>query len=84
MKNMANLARYNLLNKFKKMGLGKIMFNRAIEQLKEKGFKKMILGCLEENPSNEFYKKMNGKFIKKNPIKIGKQELNENLYEYKI
>ena len=44
------------------------------------GYDKMIVGCLEENSSNNFYIHMGGVFVKKNPIKIGEQDLNENIY----
>ena len=69
-----------LLNKAKNNGYGKIMFDRAKRELSRMGYDKMIAGCLEENPSNNFYIHMGGIFVKKNPIKIGKQNLNENIY----
>ena len=47
------------------------------------GYNKMVNGCLEGNPSNEFYKHMGGKFIETNPFKVPNgQELIENLYFY--
>ncbi len=43
----------------------------------------MIIGCLSENPSNEFYKQMGGKFVDTNPLTLPNgQELIENLYYY--
>ena len=69
-----------LLNKVKKKGYGKIMFDRAKRELSQMGYDKMIVGCLEENPSNHFYIHMGGDFLKKNPIRIGEQDLNENIY----
>ncbi len=69
-----------LLNKFKNRGLGKVMFEYAKKELKKMGYTNMIVGCLENNPSNNFYIHMGGKYAKKNPIIIGEQELNENLY----
>lgn len=73
-----------LLNIAKNKGLGKLMFNKAKEELKKMGYTKMILGCLINNPANDFYIKMGGKFIKQNPIIIGNQELKENLYQYNL
>ena len=72
-----------LLNKVKNNGYGKIMFDRAKNELSRMGYGKMIVGCLEENPSNNFYIHMGGIFVKKNAIRIGKQNLNENIYIFK-
>ncbi len=45
----------------------------------------MIIGCLMENPSNEFYKHMRGKLVDTNPLTLlNGQELLENLYYYDI
>lgn len=73
-----------LLNKAKKNGYGKIMFDRAKRELSQMGYDKMIVGCLEENPSNDFYIHMGGVFLKKNPIRIGRQDLKENIYIFDI
>lgn len=69
-----------LLDRVKKNGYGKIMFDRAKRELSQMGYDKMMVGCLEENPSNNFYIHMGGVFLKKNPIRIGGQDLNENIY----
>ena len=44
----------------------------------------MVNGCLDGNPSNEFYKHMGGNFVKKIPfvVKNYGQELVENIYYY--
>lgn len=74
-----------LLNSVKGMGFGKVLFDKAISELKNMGYDKMIIGCLSENPSNEFYKHMGGKFVDKNPLTLPDgQELVENLYFYNI
>lgn len=69
-----------LLNKVKKNGYGRIMFDRAKRELSQMGYDKMIVGCLEENPSNNFYIHMGGVFLKKNLIRVGGQDLNEKIY----
>lgn len=72
-----------LLNEAKGQGYGKILVQKAISELKKKGFKKMINGCFEGNPSNEFYKHMGGKLVGSTLIKIPNgQELIENFYLY--
>ena len=74
-----------LLDSVKGKGLGKILFNKAINELKNMNYNKMILGCLSENPSNEFYKHMGGKFVGTNPLTLPNgQKLKENLYYYDI
>ena len=74
-----------LLDSVKGKGLGKILFNKAINELKNMNYNKMILGCLSENPSNEFYKHMGCKLVDTNPLILPSgQKLKENLYYYDI
>lgn len=75
-----------LLNEAKGKGYGKILFDFAKEELKRMGYKKMVNGCLEGNPSNEFYKHMGGKLVKQIPfvVKNYGQELTENVYYYEL
>ena len=74
-----------LLDAVKGKGFGKILFNKAINELRDMKYDKMIIGCLSENPSNEFYKHMGGKFVDTNPLTLPNgQELMENLYYYEI
>lgn len=47
-----------LLNEVKGKGYGRILFEYAKEEIRKMGYKKMVNGCLEGNPSNEFYKHM--------------------------
>ena len=73
-----------LLNEFKRKGYGKILFEKAKEELKKMGYTKMINGCINGNPSNEFYKHMGGKYIMSVPFIVKKtgQILRENVYIY--
>lgn len=72
-----------LLDSVKGKGFGKVLFNKAINELKNMGYNKMIIGCLSENPSNDFYKHMGGEFVDTNPFTLPNgQELMENLYYY--
>ncbi|MBO5348307.1 MAG: GNAT family N-acetyltransferase [Clostridia bacterium] len=74
-----------LLDSVKGKGLGKILFNKAINELKNMNYNKMILGCLSENPSNDFYKHMGGELVNTNPLTLPNgQKLKENLYYYDI
>lgn len=65
-------------------GYGKALINKAFEVLKNKGYKKVIVGCLVGNPSNEFYMHMGGKFIRQEPWNIFDESYVENVYEYDI
>lgn len=82
--NYGELGALYLLDNVKKLGYGKILFEFAKKELKNMGYDKLIVGCLENNPSNDFYIHMGCKFEKKNPIIIGKQELLENIYIMKL
>ncbi len=73
-----------LLNEAKGKEDGKVLFEFAKEELKMMGYKKMVNGCIDGNPSNEFYKHMGGKLVKQIPfiVKNYGQELTENVYYY--
>lgn len=71
-----------LLNEVKKKGYGKILFEYAKEELKKMGYNKMVNGCIDGNPSNEFYKHIGGKYIKDGMYE--RLQLPENIYYYEI
>lgn len=72
-----------LLDSMKKKGYGKILFTRAKKELIDMGYRSMIIGCLVDNPSNEFYKYMGGKLVDTNTFVLPNgQELIENIYYY--
>ena len=73
-----------LLNEVKGIGYGKVLFEFAKEELKKMGYSKMVNGCIDGNPSNEFYKHMGGKLVKQIPfvVKNYGQKLTENIYYY--
>ncbi len=67
-----------LINNYKGYGYGRKLFDIAIKELKSMGFTKMIVGCLADNPTNDFYKHMGGKLIKQRVFE--KLQLPENVY----
>jgi predicted acetyltransferase len=82
--NCGELGALYLLDEAKGKGYGKVLFYKAINELKNMGYRNMIIGCLIGNPSNEFYKHMGGELVDKNPFKLPNgQELEENIYLYK-
>ena len=58
------------------------MFDNAKEELKEEGFNDMIIYCLKDNPTTEFYKYMGGQFVDDRVRNIGGKDLVENVYYY--
>ena len=76
--NCCELFAIYIISEYKGKGYGKKLFESCKGTLKEMGFDKMIIGCLEGNPSNEFYKHMGGKLIKTRIYK--KLNLPENVY----
>lgn len=73
-----------IIDGYKKKGYGRKLFETAVGELKYLGFDKMIVGCLEGNPSNDFYRYMGGKKVKERIIVRGGQELIENIYFYEL
>lgn len=73
-----------LLKEYHKRGLGKELLEYAVNKLKELGYKDYIIGCLEGNPTNEFYKHMGGKEYKKVYRKIGDKEYPEIYYHFEM
>jgi ribosomal protein S18 acetylase RimI-like enzyme len=76
--NCGELYAIYILNGYKGNGYGKELIKIGIEELKQMGFTKMIIGCLDGNPSNEFYKHLGGKFVKTRIFE--KLNLPENVY----
>jgi len=67
-----------ILKDYKGFGYGRKLVEEGINEIKSMGFKQMIIGCLECNKSNEFYKHIGGKFIKQRMFeKLG---MMENVY----
>lgn len=71
-----------LLNKVKKKGYGKMLFYHDVKELISLGFNSMIIGCLINNPANEFYKHMSGKLIDVVTNKVKGYDMKENIYYY--
>ena len=84
-KDCGELGALYLLASVKGKGFGKILFNKAKDELRNMGYNKMILGCISSNSSNNFYKHMGGNLIDTSPLVLANnQELIENLYLYNL
>lgn len=71
-----------LLNKVKKKEYGKMLFYHDVKELIGLGFNSMVIGCLVNNPANDFYKYMGGKLIEVVTKKIKGYNMKENIYYY--
>ena len=76
---------YNLyiLKEYQGLGLGKLMFYKAIERLLLQEYKDLVIKCIKNNPSCLFYEKLNGKLITTINTSIYNYNVLENIYYYK-
>lgn len=72
-----------ILSKYQGQGYGKKLVQKAVEELIKLKHTNMVIGCIKENPSNEFYKHLGG--IQKSQRLIQKtgDNLVENIYYFK-
>lgn len=76
----AQIQAIYILKAYKGKGYGKKLIETAKMEIRNMGYDKMIIGCLEGNPSNNFYTHIGGKLIKKSIFK--KLNLPENIYYF--
>lgn len=72
-----------LLDEVKGKGYGKYIFNYVLDTIRSE-YNRLIIGCLEDNPTNDFYKHMGCIFKFKSPILINEDNYFENVYIYEI
>lgn len=73
-----------IIDGYKGYGFGKKLFNKAVEELEKLGYKEIIIGCLNGNKANEFYKHLGGKFIETRIYSNTGENLDENMYKIKL
>jgi len=71
-----------IMSEYKGNGFGRKLVDIAKNELKSMGYNKMVIACLKENVSNEFYKYIGGVYVK--DILFERLQLLENLYLYDI
>ena len=71
-----------ILSKYQGFGFGKELVKRCFNDLKKEGFSKVLIACLKENPTNEFYIHIGGKYFKDGIYE--KLNLKENIYVFDI
>lgn len=80
--NLGEIYAFYIINKYHGLGLGRKLFEEGVAKLKEMGYDKMIIACLKDNPTNEFYKHMGGTYLKEGIFT--KLNLKENIYYFDI
>ncbi len=65
----------------KRKGYGTLLLNYIFSN---NDYKKYIVTVFEQNSSNEFYKRMNGKLIDKSFVKLGDKTYPVNIYEISL
>ena len=80
--NCGEIFAFYIINKYHGYGLGRKLFEKAVDILKKEGFDKMIIACLKGNPTGSFYEHMGGKYIKDGVFT--RLNLKENIYYYDI
>ena len=73
-----------LLKEYHGNGYGKLLFNYGLKKLKELGYDDFIIGCLDKNKTNDFYKYMGSCLYKQVDKNIGGKDYKENCYILKI
>lgn len=81
-KNYGEIYSLYVLKEYQNQSIGKRLFLKGKEELKKKLYENMIINCLTENPSNQFYIKMGGTIIEKVEKEIGGEKLWENIILY--
>lgn len=73
--------KYNARNS----GIGKKLIKKAMEILKDRGYKEVIIWCLKENKNARiFYEKIGGELYKERDIEIGDKKYIEVCYKYNL
>lgn len=80
-KNAAEIHSLYVLKEYQGNGYGKLLYNYVVDNILEKNIKKLIIGCLDGNPSNEFYKHMGGVNI---GTSLFREKYLENIYLFEL
>lgn len=70
-----------ILKEYQGNGFGKLLYNYAVEIILKNKIKKLIIGCLDGNPSNNFYKHLGGKYIGNH---LFRERYLENIYLFEL
>lgn len=80
-KNAAEIHSLYVLKEEQGRRYGKLLYNYAVDIILQNGIKKLVIGCLDGNPSNEFYKHLGGKYIGNH---LFREKYLENIYLFEL
>jgi GNAT superfamily N-acetyltransferase len=75
---------FYILEPHQKQGIGRQLFAVVQDNLRSRGFKKMLVWVLAENPSAAFYQRMGGEKVREQCLEIGGANLLELGYGYEL
>lgn len=73
----AELYAVYLLQSEQRKGIGREMFRRMLEVLRERGYRSLMVWVLEQNPAVHFYGKLGGEELERKQIRIGEEDFTE-------
>ncbi len=79
--NAAEIHSLYILKEYQGNGYGKLLYNYALNNIKKQGIKKLIIGCLDGNPANNFYKHLGGQYIGN---QLFREKYKENIYLFAL
>lgn len=79
--NTAEIHSLYVLKEYQGKGYGRLLYDYAIKIILDNGIKKLVIGCLNGNPSNEFYKHLGGKLIEN---RLFREKYLENVYLFEF
>ncbi len=79
--NAAEIHSLYILKEYQKNGYGKLLYDYATQKILNHGIKKIIIGCLNGNPANDFYKHLGGKYIGN---RLFRDKYLENIYLFEL
>lgn len=80
-KNAAEIHSLYILKEWQGSGYGKLLYDYAVNIILENGLKKLVIGCLDGNPANEFYKHLGGHYIGQS---LFRDKYLENIYLFEF
>lgn len=80
-KNATEIHSLYVLKDWQGSGYGKLLYDYAVDIILKNGLKKLVIGCLDGNPANEFYKHLGGKSLGQN---LFRDKYLENIYLFEL
>lgn len=73
----AELYAVYLLQSEQRKGIGRLMFGVLLEELRNKGYRSLIVWVLEQNPAVHFYRKLGSEEFERKEIRLGEESFTE-------